>query len=155
MNTDKKVISDLDVKNAPLLQVLLAVQDASPQNYISETDVQQISKELNVTRCRVYSTATFYDEISLQPRGKNIIRVCSNAPCENAGNKAILEVIKSSLQIDLGQTTADHLFTLESVNCLGACNMSPAIKINDSIYGNLSPEDIPSIISMYKKECNC
>lgn len=155
MNTDKKVISDLDVNNAPLLQVLLAVQDASPQNYISETDVQQISKELNVSRCRVYSTATFYDEISLRPRGKNIIRVCSNAPCENAGNKAILAAIKNLLQIDLGQTTADHLFTLESVNCLGACNMSPAIKINDSIYGNLSPEDIPSIISMYKKECNC
>lgn len=137
---------------SPLLQVLLSVQDANPKNYVSEEDIRQISEELKISRCRVYSTASFYDEISLSPRGENIIRVCSNAPCENAGKKKILEALKNILQIDIGQTTADESFTLESVNCLGACYMSPAIKINDRIFGDLSPEDIPGIIALYRKE---
>ena len=136
----------------PLLQALLAAQDANPRNYVSDEDIERISAELNVTRCRVYSTATFYDEISLQPRGKNIIRVCCNAPCENAGKKEILTALKNLLQIDIGETTADESFTLESVNCLGGCYMSPAIKINDRIYGNLSPHDIPVIIDSHRRE---
>lgn len=151
----KRIISDMGDSHPPLLQVLLAVQDANPQNYVSEANIQQISKELKVTRCRVYSTATFYDEISLKPRGKNIIRVCSNAPCENAGKKEILTALKNLLQIDIGQTTADQSFTLESVSCLGGCYMSPAIKINDRIFGNLSPQDLPEIIALYQKGVTC
>lgn len=154
-NRLKKIIADMNDKQSPLLQVLLAVQDANPKNYVSEEAIRQISAELKISRSRVYSTASFYSEISLNPRGENIIRVCSNAPCENAGKKEILEEIKSLLKIDIGETTKDQSFTLESVNCLGGCYMSPSIKINDQIFGNLSPEDIPGIIALYKKECVC
>lgn len=150
-NRLKKIITEMVDSQYPLLQVLLAVQDNNPRNYVSEDDIQQISEELKISRCRVYSTASFYDEISLNPRGENIIRVCTNAPCENAGKEIILETIKNLLQIDIGETTKDHNFTLESVSCLGACYMSPAIKINDRIFGDLSPEDIPGIIELYKK----
>ncbi len=133
-----------------LLQVLLSTQDANPLNYVSEDDIQKISRELNCSRCRVYSTASFYDEISLRPRGRNIIRVCTNAPCENAGKKAILAALEEALGIGIGGTTDNRLFTLESVNCLGACFMSPAIKINDRIFGDLAPEDISDIIAQYE-----
>lgn len=136
---------------AGLLQVLLAVQDANPRNYVSEEDIQQIAADLDCSRCRVYSTASFYDEISLTPRGENIIRVCTNAPCENAGKKEILRALEKQLQISIGGTTRDQKFTLESVNCLGACFMSPAIKINDRIYGNLTPEEVPGILDLYSK----
>lgn len=136
---------------AGLLQVLLAVQDANPRNYVSEEDIQQIAGDLDCSRCRVYSTASFYDEISLTPRGENIIRVCTNAPCENAGKKEILRALEKQLQISIGGTTKDQKFTLESVNCLGACFMSPAIKINDRIYGNLTPEEVPGILDLYTK----
>lgn len=136
---------------AGLLQVLLAVQDANPRNYVSEEDIQQIAADLDCSRCRVYSTASFYDEISLTPRGENIIRVCTNAPCENAGKKEILRALEKQLQISIGGTTKDQRFTLESVNCLGACFMSPAIKINDRIYGNLTPEEVPGILDLYSK----
>lgn len=136
---------------AGLLQVLLAVQDANPRNYVSEEDIQQIAGDLACSRCRVYSTASFYDEISLTPRGENIIRVCTNAPCENAGKKEILNALEKQLQITIGGTTNDQKFTLESVNCLGACFMSPAIKINDRIYGNLTPDEVPAILDLYAR----
>lgn len=150
----KQLIAGLAERNTPLLQILLAVQDANSENYISEENIQDISEALKVSRCRVYSTATFYDEISLRPRGRNIIRVCSNAPCQNAGKDRILEALKELLQIDLGETTGDRRFTLESVSCLGGCYMSPAIKINDRIFGNLAPEDIPRIIAGCKEWIN-
>ena len=147
----REIISAMRDQQTPLLQVLLAVQDANHQNYVSEEDIRQISAELNCSRCRVYSTASFYDEIALSPRGENIIRVCTNAPCENAGKQAILDTLKKLLQIDIGGTTYDQRFTLESVNCLGACYMSPAIKINETIYGDLQPGDIPGILARYRQ----
>lgn len=150
----KQLIAGLAERNTPLLQILLAVQDANSENYISEENIQDISEALKVSRCRVYSTATFYDEISLRPRGRNIIRVCSNAPCQNAGKDRILEALKELLQIELGETTGDRRFTLESVSCLGGCYMSPAIKINDRVFGNLAPEDIPGIIAGCKEWIN-
>jgi len=148
----QSIIHQFGSDKALLLQVLLAVQDANPQKYLSEEAVNQIAEILKISRSRVYSTASFYSEISLQPRGIHIIRVCTNAPCENAGKALIQKAIEQELGITVGQTTPDGLFTLESVNCLGACYMSPAIKIDDTIYGDLVPEKVASIISNLRKE---
>ncbi|MBR0596839.1 complex I 24 kDa subunit family protein [Sinanaerobacter chloroacetimidivorans] len=147
-----EIAFEADDRYPPLLQVLLAVQDENPNHYISESAVGEIARALHVTRGRVYSTASFYSEISLTPRGRNIIRVCINAPCENAGKKEILEALKEILGITIGETTDDGEFTMESVNCLGACYMSPAIKINDQIFGDLTREDLPGIIQKFRKE---
>lgn len=148
----QSIIHQFGSDKALLLQVLLAVQDSNPQNYLSEETVNEIADILKISRSRVYSTASFYSEISLQPRGIHIIRVCTNAPCENAGKALILKAIEQELGITVGGTTSDGLFTLESVNCLGACYMSPAIKIDDTIYGNLVPEKAINIISNLRKE---
>ncbi|NLI92102.1 MAG: NAD(P)H-dependent oxidoreductase subunit E [Peptococcaceae bacterium] len=137
---------------ALLLQVLLAVQDADPQKYLSEESVNEIARILEIPRSRVYSTASFYSEISLQPRGIYLIRVCTNAPCENAGKALVLQAIEKELGIGAGQTTSDGIFTVECVNCLGACYMSPAIKVNDVIYGDLTPEKAVKIIAELRKE---
>jgi NADH:ubiquinone oxidoreductase subunit E len=75
-----------------------------------------------------------------------------NAPCENEGNREILKSLEKALGIRLGQTTPDSQFTLESVNCLGACYMSPAIKIDDQIFGNLSPDSIQGILTQFTEE---
>ncbi|MGL4392893.1 MAG: NAD(P)H-dependent oxidoreductase subunit E [Fusobacteriaceae bacterium] len=139
-------------KETPLLQILLEAQSSSKDHYLSSEDIGIIAKELGVPRCRVYSTASFYSEISLKPRGKNIIRVCSNSPCENAGTEKIQQELKKLLKIDIGETTPDKKFTIETVNCLGSCYISPAIKINDTVYGDLKPEKIKSILDSYLKE---
>lgn len=142
----QEIVGKMGREKAPLLQVLLAVQDASPQNYVSEESVKAIARAMKISRCRVYSTASFYTEISLKPRGRHLIRVCGNAPCENAGNKAILKAIEEELGITIGETTEDGLMSLEKVSCLGACYKSPAIKVDHEIYGNLTSEEAVSII---------
>lgn len=146
------IINQYGNDKALLLQVLLAVQDAHPQKYLSEKSVNEIAQIMKISRSRVYSTASFYSEISLKPRGTHLVRVCGNSPCENAGKSAILNALVKELGIKVGQTTLDGLFTLESVNCLGACYMSPAIKIDDKIYGNLTPDDVVMIIHSLRKE---
>jgi len=147
----ESIINEHGGRQAPLLQVLLAVQDISPNHYISEDSVGMIAKYLGVTRGRVYSTASFYSEISLKPRGQNIIRICTNAPCENSGRRELQDAIRELLKIEIGETTRDQMFTLESVNCLGSCYMSPAIKINDTIFGNVAVEDLPAIIESFRR----
>lgn len=146
MTVIKNIVEQLGSDKAPLLQVLIEVQDSSPQKFLSEDAVNEIAQHLNISRCRVYSTASFYSEVSLKPRGYHLIRVCTNAPCENAGKVEIQKAIEKELGITVGETTKDALFTLESVNCLGACYMSPAIKVDDKIYGNLSTTDAVAII---------
>ena len=148
--TVQEVIEKMESSNPLLLQVLLAVQDANPLNYVSSEEMTDIAVALGISRSRVFSTASFYSEISLQPRGQHLIRVCTNAPCENAGKADIVKAIEQELNIHIGQTTADQYFTLESVNCLGACFMSPAIKIDKQIYGDLTPEKAVQIIRVMR-----
>ena len=134
----QEIVGQMGSEKAPLLQVLLAVQDASPQNYVSEEAVKTIARAMKVSRCRVYSTASFYSEISLKPRGRHLIQ-------------AVLEAIQRELAIEAGQTTQDGLISLEKVSCLGACYKSPAIKVDHQVYGNLTPEAAVSIIRGLKE----
>ena len=154
MNTalKKEVNCRKEIQENTLLPILLKAQAESDRNYLSEEAVNEIAERLNLSRSRVYSTASFYSEISFEPRGKHLIRLCCNAPCENAGKRAVESALKNKLKIDIGETTSDGMFTLESVNCLGACYMSPAMKINDQVYGNLTPEQAIEIITGIEKE---
>ena len=133
------IVSELGPEKGSLLAILLAVQDASPESYVSEEAVNEIARLLNTSRSMVYSTASFYSEISLMPRGRHIVRLCINAPCEDAGKEEIRKALEKELGIKLGETTSDKMFSLEGVSCLGACNMSPAIKVDDKVYGDLTP----------------
>jgi NADH-quinone oxidoreductase subunit E len=146
------IINSMGAGPEALLQILLAVQDASPENYVSEDAINEVAHILSVSRSRVYSTASFYSVISLKPRGRHIVRVCINAPCENAGKQEIIAVLEDELGVKLGQTTPDGQFTLEGVSCLGACYMSPAMKIDHELYGDLQPAMAVAIIRSYRKE---
>ncbi len=150
--TVEEIVAAAGLGQPALLQVLLAVQDASPENYVSEEAVNDIAHCLGVSRSRVYSTASFYSVISLKPRGRHIVRVCINAPCENAGKQAVLAALEAELGVALGGTTADGRFTLEGVSCLGACYMSPAIKIDSELYGDLTADKVAAVIRRYREE---
>ena len=149
--TVKDIISEIGKSRTALLPILLAVQDASPANYVNEEAMNEIAAFLNLSRSRVYSTASFYSVISLTPRGRNIVQVCINAPCENAGKDEITAALEGELAVAVGQTTEDAAFTLEGVNCLGACYMSPAIKVNGKLYGNLTADTAVAVIRQYRE----
>lgn len=94
--------------------------------------------------------ATFYKALKLTPKGKHTIKVCSGTACHIRGSETVKDQILSILNIKPGETTSDGLFSLEVVNCIGACALAPVMVIDDKYYGNMTPEKIQSVIDQYK-----
>ncbi len=114
-------------------------------------DVQKIIAEgLGVTLSEVYGVATFYSQFSLQPKGQYVCGVCLGTACYVKGSQAVLDRLCSELKVEPGNTTEDGLFTVQATRCLGACGLAPVMMINDEVYGRLTPDQIPEILSKYK-----
>jgi len=95
--------------------------------------------------------AGFYDQFRLKPPGKNVIRVCRGVSCHVKKSSNILTGLETELGIKAGQTTRDKVFTLETVDCIGACSIAPVININEDYYGRATNKEIPKILAKYKK----
>ncbi len=135
-----------DVRGA-LIPVLQAAQNA--YGYLSKEIIQYTAQKMNIPVSQIYGVVTFYSQFHLNPRGKNIIRVCQGTACHVRGAKAILQAIEDQLQITAGKTTQDLNFTLETVACIGACGLAPVMMINDDTHGRLTPDAIPGILAKY------
>lgn len=133
-----------------LMKVIIRVQKIVPAFSASVAAV--IAREMEIPQTQVYSFITFYAMLSVKPRGKYIIRMCKSAPCHVKGAKEIVRALEDLLQIRMGETTTDNRFTLEYCPCLGICEMSPAIMINDKTYGNLTPDSVRQIVKRYLRE---
>lgn len=114
-------------------------------------DVQEIIADgLGVSLSEVYGVATFYSQFSLKPKGKYVCGVCLGTACYVKGSQKVLDELLSELNITVGDTTQDGLFTVDATRCLGACGLAPVMMINDEVYGRLTPEEIPEIIAKYR-----
>ena len=133
-----------------LMKVIIRVQKVVTA--FSASVAATIAREMNIPQTQVYSFVTFYAMLSVKPRGKYIVRMCKSAPCHVRGAKEIVRAIEGQLQIKMGETTEDNRFTLEYCPCLGICDVSPAIMINDKTYGNLTPDSVRTIIKQYIRE---
>jgi NADH:ubiquinone oxidoreductase subunit E len=112
--------------------------------------MQQIAGTFGLSESEVYSIATFYHFLGVQPEGAHVIRVCKSLPCHFKDGVKILETLKEQLAVEEGQTTHDRKFSLEVVNCIGACDISPAIMIDEKVYGSLTPEKVVAVLAEYK-----
>uniref|UniRef100_A0A672LC98 NADH dehydrogenase [ubiquinone] flavoprotein 2, mitochondrial n=1 Tax=Sinocyclocheilus grahami TaxID=75366 RepID=A0A672LC98_SINGR len=110
----------------------------------------KVAEILGIAPMRVYEVATFYTMFLRQPVGKHHIQICTTTPCMLCDSDSILEAIQSKLGVKVGETTADKLFTLTEVECLGACVNAPMVQINDNYYEDLKPSDIEQIIDELK-----
>lgn len=135
-----------------LIQILLDLQKASGHNYLPEECIIEISKKLDMPLSKVYEVTTFYSMFNQEPKGKYIIEICKSAPCHVRGSKDVAKMFQEALGIKIGGTTSDNMFTLQYSNCFGACDISPAIKIGEKVYGNLTIEKIKELINMYQGE---
>ncbi len=135
-----------------LIQILLDLQKASGRNYLSEDCIEEVSKKLEIPLSKVFEVATFYSMFSTKPKGKYIVEVCKSAPCHVTGSKSVAKMFEDALKIEMGETTPDNLFTLQYSSCFGGCDVAPAVKINEKIYGNLTAEKINEIIEMYRRK---
>ncbi len=129
-----------------ILYILHDLQDNNPQHYLSRDDIEACSDYLKVPYSYTHSVATFYTMFSLKPRGRNIIRICDSPPCHLMGSQSLIDYLKKTLKINIGETTKDGMFTLELTSCLGACGVAPTMMINEEMYGNLTPASVDVIL---------
>jgi NADH:ubiquinone oxidoreductase subunit E len=120
-----------------LIEVLQDVQQT--EGYISEEVMRAVSERLCVPLIEVYRVASFYKAFSLQPRGKHVITVCTGTACHIRGAPRMLDEVAGQLAVQPGQTTEDQLFTVESVNCLGACALGPVVVFDGVYHHHMTP----------------
>jgi NADH-quinone oxidoreductase subunit E len=132
----------------PLIQVLHAVQGVV--GYLPADVLDYVSEALFVPRSEVYGVATFYNFFRLDPAGKHTVTVCLGTACYVKGGAKILEKLKKELGVTEGRTTEDHLFTLDTARCFGACGLAPVITVDEEVYGRLSPTKALAILERYR-----
>lgn len=108
------------------------------------------AKQVYIAESQLYGLASFYDMLSTKPRGRHIIKFCENAPCHVVGGKAVWDHISETLCLNNGETTPDNKWTLVTTSCLGLCSVGPVLLIDDDMYGNVTPEQIPDILERYE-----
>jgi NADH-quinone oxidoreductase subunit E len=116
------------------------------EGFISIDAMQEIAKLSGHHLMEIYKVATFYTMFNLEPIGKHHIQVCKTLSCSLCGKREVIEAIKKYLQIEIGETTADKMFTLSQVECLGSCGTAPVMQINDVFYENLTPHSVITIL---------
>ena len=141
------IIEKFKGKPGGLIPVLEEAQVAL--EYIPMSVQKKIAAGLNLPLSRVYGVVTFYSFFTMTPRGKHTVRVCLGTACYVRGGKAIAETLEKQFGIKEGETTADRMFTLESVRCLGACGLGPVIVVDDEVHGRVKPAKVKEVLSQY------
>ena len=131
-----------------LLVLLERVRDV--YGYLPDHALTGLAEELGLPIVDVYAAATFYRALPMRPLGKHVIKVCKSVPCYLKNNRPVIDAIVREFGIGPGQTSHDGLFSLQMVNCIGACDKAPAMMIDDEVFGDLTPERVPEILAGYR-----
>jgi len=143
----------IETYNSDHEALLMIMQDISDiYNYLPSEVIPVLVERLGVKESLIYSVATFYKTISLTPRGKYIISVCTGTACHVRGADKIMDGLKEKLHITKGQTTDDMLFSLQAVRCLGCCASGPVITVNKETHGGMDLSSAVNIIDQYKDD---
>ena len=142
------VLSEFKDVKGSLITILQKAQDI--YGYLPTDVIYHIAEQTGNTPAKVMGVATFYTQFRLTPVGKYLIMLCQGTACHVNGSERIEAAIKQELGIEDGETTADGLFTLKNVACLGCCSLSPVMMINDETYGSLTPDKAITILNELK-----
>jgi NADH:ubiquinone oxidoreductase subunit E len=133
--------------------LLMIMQDVSDMyNYVPPEVIPVLCQRLGVKESLVYSVATFYKTISLEPRGKFVVSVCTGTACHVRGAEKLTEVLEQHLDVEEGHTSEDGLFTLEGVRCIGCCASGPVITVNKDTHGGLDRSKALDIVESYRRQ---
>ena len=134
----KAVETALDRYQDPTGQVLNILNEIQDRfNYLPETAIHELSERTGIPYSRLYSIGSFFDDFSLDPVGKYLVKVCDGTTCHIRGATELVQALEEKLGIQVGQTTSDGLFTLRTVHCVGACGLAPIIIVNGKISGRV------------------
>lgn len=144
----------IDAHGAQPSQLIAILQDTQTIfNYLSQEDMTLIADRLGISTAKVYSVATFYENFSLEPKGKHIIRVCDGTACHVRKSQPIFDAIHEYLGLTgKKKTSADGMFTLETVACLGACGLAPVMTIDGEVHAKMTPEAALELLEDIRKK---
>ena len=120
--------------------------------YIPKESIEPIADALNLFPSAVQGVITFYAGFSLTPKGRYVVRLCRGTACHVKGGRSVLRLIQRELDLEEGATSPDYQFTLETVACLGACFLAPAMMVNRAYFGKLNPSKVRSILDQYRPQ---
>jgi NADH-quinone oxidoreductase subunit E len=132
-----------------LIPLLQSAQDHF--GYVPRRAISYIASVTGIPESDVYGVITFYSQFRLQPMGRYVVRACAGTACHVSGAKMIIETIEDELGVEVGDTTEDGLFTLNTVACIGCCSLAPVIMINDETHGRLTPASLRKLLRDYRR----
>ena len=135
-------------KTSPQPMILQVIQKQF--NYLPRPALNYLAAKIGIPYSKIYGVATFYATFSLEPRGRNIISICTGTACHVRGAERIREQISENLHITNGQTTPDKRFTLETVRCIGCCSLGPVVKINDDMHARINTDAVEKVLDQYE-----
>lgn len=125
--------------------------------YIPPAAINEIKRQLHLPENQVYiseshlfSIASFYHMLSTKPLGKHVVRFCESAPCHVQGGRRLIEAVQEHLELQPGETTPDKQWSLVTTSCLGVCGVGPVLLVDEDIYGNVTPDQVPGILARYQ-----
>ncbi len=138
-------------KKSALIAVLQEVQ--KEYRYLPEEVLHYVASAMEITPAKVYSVATFYENFSLEPKGKFVIKICDGTACHVKKSIPVLNALRNELGLSESKhTTDDLMFTVETVSCLGACGLAPVITVNDKVYAKMTPESAKELLKSIREE---
>lgn len=156
MNIEKldAILKDHDYNPSLVIAIMQDIQ--KEYRYLPQDALCYVAKKLKISEAKIYGVATFYENFSLEPKGKYVIKVCDGTACHVRKSIPILEEIRTQLGVTAEKpTTDDMMFTVETVSCLGACGLAPVCTVNDVVYPSMTPEKARAMIrEIREKEAN-
>jgi len=147
-----KIMADYDNDPQQLIAILLDIQAASGISCVEKQWAQLASAVLNVPLSKIYDVLTFYAMFSTEPRGEYVIEICKSTPCYFSGSNETALWFEDAAGVKIGGTTADGKITLMYTNCVGACDISPVVKIGDDVFGNLTREKALALVNFCRAD---
>ncbi|KPL72219.1 NADH dehydrogenase [Ornatilinea apprima] len=144
----KEVVHQFEANPSELIPILSEVNRRL--GYLPQQAMEEVSKLVKTPKSNVLSVSTFYHMLSTKPRGRHVIQFCESAPCHVVGGREVWLALKAHLQLEAGETTPDNEWTLVTTSCLGLCGIGPVVVIDDDVYGNVTPNQLPEILSRYQ-----
>lgn len=146
-----RIIDGHDAAPRAIISILQEIQEH--YNYLPRAVFPRLAGRLGLNEAKVYSVATFYENFSLEPKGKYVIKICDGTACHVRHSIPILERFRKELNLSESKKTTDDLnFTVETVSCLGACGLAPVITMNDKVFPAMTPEKASALLKTWKEE---
>ena len=145
-----KILSEYKCSQQSIIAILQEIQEH--YHYLPREVFPYLAERLDMSEAKIYSVATFYENFSLEAKGKYVVKVCDGTACHVRKSIPILQALRKELGLsETKKTTDDLIFTVETVSCLGACSSAPAVMVNDEIYPTMTPETAVALIRQLKE----